>query len=186
MKLADIPHNVGYHIDEDLREVPDDPAEMGRAIDFLLGERRRISINDAELMSINGLLGVICRIVGDLESAYIFTREAISTANKIGNKQASVQNEIRLATVLQWQGKYRRADEMYQSVALECSLEGDLRRYLDFALQHFGKSLFEQRRYHEAAYMFSKALEFRLEGGNEELIASSRLALAAAESRLHR
>lgn len=182
MKLSDIPFNVGFHFDENLREVPDDPAEMAKAIDFLL--RTRKSVEDPELVRIYGWLSVFSRILGDLEPAHWFTVEAISIANEIGDMKSRVQNRIRLASVYQWQSNYNMADLIYESVVLQCELEEDVQQYLDFALQHFGKSLFEQGRYRDAAERFQQALDIRLASGNEELIASSRYALDVTLCRL--
>lgn len=184
MKLAEIPYNVSFHFDEELRDVPDDPDGMEKAVDFLLTASRHADLEDAELVSIYGWLGVFCRMLGDLTPARRFTLQAIALADEIGDKQASIQNHIRLANVLQWQGDFTAADLMYESLVLQCGLEEDLQQYLDFALQHFGKSLFDQGRYREAAGMFQQALDLRLAGGKEDLITSARHALGVTLRRL--
>lgn len=182
MKLSDIPFNVGFHFDEHLREVPDDPDEMSKAISFLLRARKRGE--DIELMQIDGWLSVFCRILGDLDQARAFANEAVTIADDLGDDLASVQNRIRLANVLQWEGEFALADAHYESLVMQCRSQDGARRYLDFALQHYGKSLYDQERYREAADLFRQALEIRLAAGNEGLIASSRLALATAEQRI--
>jgi Flp pilus assembly protein TadD len=55
---------------------------------------------------------------------------------------------------------------------------------VSYALQHAGKSAFEQGRYAEAAASFREALRLREGGDDAEAVESTRLALAAVERRL--
>jgi hypothetical protein len=58
-----------------------------------------------------------------------------------------------------------------------CETRLEFSDYLDFALQHYSKSLFDQDNYTEAERLFVHALQLRLAKGDDSLIASTRLAL---------
>lgn len=175
MRPSDIPYDVGFHFDENLREVSDSPADMQRAVTFL--EDRLSVANDDEAGDILGLLGVYSRILGDLEAAERYLTRAVDLTRVQGKPRAVVANELRLAHVFQWQRSFAKADQLYEDVIHRCVRDADLGVYLDFAWQHYGKSLFDQGRYDEAAECFEHALDIRLPAGNQDLIASTRLAL---------
>lgn len=182
MNPADIPYNTSFHINDDLRDVPDDPEDMARAIAFL-DDRLRIEQSDAERRSLFGLIGVLSRMTGDLDRAESALQSALRLAIDEHDRAAIVQSQIRLAHVFQWQQRFVEADTLYVATIEMCSSDDALGHYLDFALQHYGKSLFDQRSYEAASRAFEKALHLRCASGNNELIASSRQALDAARAR---
>jgi tetratricopeptide (TPR) repeat protein len=185
MNLSDIPFTISFHIDDDLRDVPDDADSMIQAIAFL-EDRLSRERSDAEQRSLLGWIGVFARMTGDLDRAEAALQRALAMAVEAGNRPAIIQSQIRLAHVFQWQQRFDDADSLFVSVIERCLSDEDLQRYLDFALQHYGKSLFDQRRYAEAAGTFQKVLDLRLAGGVEDLIASTRQALDATHAHLPR
>ena len=77
-----------------------------------------------------------------------------------------------LATSLQYHGKYEASNEAFAQLI---QTEDELKR--SFSLQHFGKSLIEQRRFDEAELRIRDALILREGLDRSDLILSSRRAL---------
>ncbi len=59
----------------------------------------------------------------------------------------------------------------------------DLPAYEDFFYQHYGKSKLDEGDFQTALTCFQKALQIRLQKGNEELIHSTKLCIAYCMSR---
>ena len=131
-----------------------------------------------------GLLGGYLRLLGRLDEAEAALAEAVALARDLGDERLLLTNQIRLAHVYQWQRRFAEADALFAAVISRCEADPDRDRLLAFALQHLGKSLFDQERYAEAATCFERALDLRLASGDAELIASSELALATARAQL--
>lgn len=184
MKPADIPFNMEYHFDEHLHDVPDSSLEMTQGVRFLKQQLATRHANDPDRLSILGLLGVYARMLGDLDAAEHYLTEAVALAAESDARRAQTANRVRLAHVHQWQGDFERADELYEDIIRECESSADLDGYLDFACQHYGKSLFDQGRYAEAQALFQRALDLRAQSGNEDLVESTRLAMQAVRARL--
>jgi tetratricopeptide (TPR) repeat protein len=98
---------------------------------------------------------------------------------------------LRLAHVLQWQGRFADAEELFQtSIASAERLAAtgpstSATAMTAFGYQHLGKSRFDQGRYREALELFEAALAVRESfGAPADQIASSRQAIAAARHRL--
>ena len=100
---------------------------------------------------------------------------------------------MRLAHVLHWQGRYRDADVLFEaaltcaeeaSTAIDAAAQRRATSLRTFALQHLGKSRFDEGRLDESLAMFEQALTLRLRiGAPDDQIASSRQAIAAARAR---
>ncbi|MDP9364014.1 MAG: tetratricopeptide repeat protein [Chloroflexota bacterium] len=180
----DDPPDVSYRFDKRLREVPNDPAGMARAV-AEIEARLAAGVSDpGERMRALGTLGGYRRILGRLDEAEATLREAVALARQTGNERTLLANEIRLAHVLQWQERFAEADALFVAAVARCKASPELTGLLSFALQHAGKSLFDQGRDAEAAERFAHALSLREAEGDPDLIASSRLALVAARARL--
>lgn len=117
MTQTPIPFNNSYHIDEHLRDVPDDPEDMALAVSFLR-EQLATAADEEPRRNLLGLLGVFQRMLGDLDEAESCLLEAIEVGERTSDA-AVVQNRIRLAHAI------------YRAVVTRCEAEGTLRRYLD-------------------------------------------------------
>ena len=131
-----------------------------------------------------GLRTVLSRVLGDLDDAALAGEQSLRAAQQSGDAGAVVVAMIRLAHVRQWRGELNVADTLFGQALSESGRAAPA--YRSFALQHSGKNAYEQRRYEEAARWFAAALQLRELEGDDELIASSRQALRAAERRLGR
>ena len=178
-----IPYNHAYYINEDLREEPRDPREFYMSILWLEEMSKRIDFyNRAKALS---YLAVLYRISGCHEDAYETVHEAIHFFRYM-KRPVPYSTFIRLAQVLQASGDFTSADLLYVELIKE--LEEDVKKaskLVDFAYQHYGKSLYEQGKYESAAYYFKKALAIRIEKNNYELIRSTMKALSCVGLKLN-
>jgi len=184
MTANDDAPDVSYRFDQRLREVPNDRAGMARAIAALEARLAAEVPDPIERTRALGTLGTYRRILGRLDGAEAALREAVALARRLGDGRALLVNELRLAHVLQWQERFAEADVRFAAAIARCEATPELTGLLSFALQHAGKSLFDQARYAEAAERFARALALREATGDRELIASSRLALDATRAKL--
>ncbi|HKP51088.1 MAG TPA: tetratricopeptide repeat protein [Chloroflexia bacterium] len=183
MQPAEHSYNLATHFDPTtLRDIPDDPAAMESAIRYL---EERLPILDtlsiAQQITTLSRLGSYCRTLGRLDEAQTYLEKAVAISQRENYHTTTLVNRIRLAHVYQWQRRFDIADHIFQDCIAFCRT--DLQSYLDFAYQHYGKSLFDQARYAEAVSLFQAALDLRLQKGDTELIESTQLALRAAEER---
>ncbi|WP_419960270.1 hypothetical protein [Psychrobacillus sp. BM2] len=91
-----------------------------------------------------------------------------------GNKQIS--NLIRLGEALKYAGQHQQALSKFNDVIDQCAKQQNS-RLLDFAYQHKGKCLLELEELSEADGCFQKAMDLRVQKGDESLIDSTQRAL---------
>jgi tetratricopeptide (TPR) repeat protein len=110
-----------------------------------------------------GEIGVHLRSLMDLEIAKEKILQALEIVkkNELGVK-LEIQQKIRLAHVLQWQGLYDESNILFEKIISTCRSDDQAKVYLDFALQHSGKNLFEQKRFSEALTQFEEAMSLRV------------------------
>jgi tetratricopeptide (TPR) repeat protein len=184
--MAGIPHDISIHFGEDLREIPNNPEQMRHAVSFLREQLRESGMTPAERARTLGLLGSLCRMLGDYDDAGIWLTEALSLSEECGNIGAAVTNRIRLAHLAQWRGDFEESTSAFTELTVICRSTPELLSRLDFALQHAGKNLFDQGRHQEALPLFEEALALRERKGDAELIASTRYALGVVIERMTR
>ena len=63
--MNDIPYNIDFTFDDNLREIPKDAEDMHRAINFLETRLIEESQDDYERMRLSGIAGTLCLILGD-------------------------------------------------------------------------------------------------------------------------
>ncbi len=161
--------------DDDLRETLVDVSYTREYLCYL--EERMHATEDrsskAELM---GEYGVWLRCLGELEKA----REVLSRALELASQEGvgcKVRQSIRLAHVLQWQKGYGESERLFREVIETCER--------DFAWQHFGKMLFDQKLYAQALDAFEKALALRNErNAPTDQIHSTELSIARVKREL--
>ena len=174
-----------FTLDEDLHEVATNPVELREHVRHL-----ESSVFDSMFPSVKvallGELGVWYRILGDLERAEMFLREALQlVAEHSLDPRFSIQQRIRLGTVLQWQRRFNQSNALFAELLDECAALPDAELYLAFALQHAGKNFFDQSRFQEALDCFESAQEIRsaLNAPRDQL-ESTELALRLTRARL--
>ncbi|MGJ3403541.1 hypothetical protein [Glutamicibacter sp. Je.9.36] len=106
---------------------------------------------------------------------------------------SGVAAALRLAHVLHWQGRFELAQAIFESARASiqnrdcsCTAEKHVAATLEaFALQHHGKLYFDRGLIGQALDCFRSSLSLRQTlNAPEDQLASSRLAIAAAESRI--
>ena len=187
MQPAEQSYNLSTHFDlTTLRDVPDDPAAMEGAIRYL---EERLPILDnlsiAQQITTLSRLGSYCRILNRLDEAQTYLEKAVAISQRENYPTTTLINRIRLAHVHQWQRRFDLSDPIFQDCITLCEIDPTLQPYLDFAYQHYGKSLFDQAHYAEAVSFFQAALDIRLHKGDKELIGSTELALKTTQAKMH-
>jgi tetratricopeptide (TPR) repeat protein len=171
MKKDDIPFNMEYSIDLSLREKAQDEGAMRQGVKFLK-EKLSEETDDFSAATLLSMIGTYQRILIELSESEDAFKEAIEKYKKSGKKAHALGAKLRLAVTYQWKKGFVEADKIFVEtiVKLENTEETKLQHYLDFAHQHYGKSLFEQYRNEVALDNFVAALELRLAFGDMKLI----------------
>jgi len=183
--------NITYHIDENLREVFDNPAEVANHINHLQAQAAQEQDHFLQ-MQMYGELGIYCRILGQLDDAESYIYAAISLAHELLDKQARLVNLMQLAQIHQWRGDFPACDRILEQVIDACEAYRDASRpeqenpfniYLDQAYHHLGLSKLDQGSYDLAADLFQAALDIREDKGDSDAIKASQYALAVTQAR---
>ncbi|WP_431493318.1 hypothetical protein [Glutamicibacter sp.] len=141
------------------------------------------------------------RMIGRLEEAEELAWSCLHRSGFASQDLASssalpypgVAAALRLAHVLHWQGRFELSHALFESARAsiqnkDCSSDAEkhFASTLEaFALQHHGKLYFDKGQFDQALGCFSSSLSLRQTlDASEDQLASSRLAVAAAESRL--
>ena len=169
-----------FRFDERLREVPQDPGAFAAEVDRLVAEIPTLHSHPAGQLAALGRAGPALRIAGRLDEARLAASAAVELAERLGDGRAAFVNRIRLANVMQWQGRHDLATPLFGRLVAQARDVGDLADLLDFALQHAGKDLFDQCRFAQAERCFREALDIRRRKGDAALAESSAFALQQA------
>ena len=163
--------------DERLRQVPTDEKVVADAIELAHAELAGTA-DLREQCRLHGYLGNAARMLGREDEALRELGRSLELADRLGDERARTVAAIRIGEA---QRCFDRLDEA--EATLRGALEGapELRH---FALQHLGKTLLDLGRTGEALEALQSALELRLAVGDESLVASTRLALEHARSRV--
>jgi tetratricopeptide (TPR) repeat protein len=174
--MIEIPFDVSYHLDENLRDIPNNPAQMQQAVEFLQFQLQQ-ETKERAIIQLLGLLGVYARMLHDFPLAQKALTSAHDLSRTIGEEKLIVVNMIRLAHVYQWQQQYTKSEELFEEAITLCQTKPEISTYLDFAYQHLGKCKFDQKQYEQALYYFEQAKELRVKKGDLSLIESTQVAL---------
>ncbi|HEU4328563.1 MAG TPA: tetratricopeptide repeat protein [Roseiflexaceae bacterium] len=186
MSNDEIPFDLSFHFDGELRDVPNRPEEVRAAVVWL-GERVGDEALDLRRRArLAGMLAVCARMLHDYPAALAAAATALELAGRLGDARLALVNRARLAHVYQWQGDFARSDALFDELLAACAADPDLARYRHAICQHAGKNLFDQGRYAQAVALFEEALALREGLGDPELIASTQLALVTARERQDR
>lgn len=135
------------------------------------------STNPAERVRTLSQIGTLYRTSTDPARAVPYFEQAVQLARQRNLRADEAVNTLRLAVAYQYAGDPDAALPAFKAALVLCTQR---RTHLDFAYQHWGKFLVEQGEPSLAVPYFEQALAMRLTSSNQELIASSRAALAAA------
>mgnify|MGYP002780186910 CR=1 FL=1 len=173
--------------DENLRDVPCDPKGLKQYVSEL-NERFQLESDPITQVKLLGEMGVHLRSLKELVKAKTVLLQALKiVADQNLGIRLEIQQKIRLAHVLQWQQSYQKSNELFDVIVETCKSNGEATVFLDFALQHSGKNLFEQKRFLEALKVFEEALHLRVKrAAPDEQIESTRLAIAVTQKALAR
>lgn len=191
--MNDIPFNINFSLDENLKEIPDNIDDMNRAINFLETKLIEESQDDYERMRLSGIVGTLYRILGDLDMAEEHINSAIAASNNLRDRRAQLENLLRLAYVYQVREQYDLADRIYKQVIEACEVSRDatnpvnrnpFKNDLDLAYQYYGKCLYDQGDFFNALHMFEKALRIRTQKGDPVEIGSTEHAIKITQQKL--
>ena len=175
-----LPYNINYHFDENLRDVPDDPEDMARALDYLLDYLPK----SEQPILVLGRAGSLARTLMRLDLAADLFNQAIDLAQEQGNDRAVFVNSLRLAHVIQWKRDFAESNRCFGALIAQVNHDPELARFVDFTYQHAGKNAFDQGDYVTALGCFRKALAIREEKGDPSLIESTQHAIAVTLQRM--
>ncbi|MBL8520010.1 MAG: tetratricopeptide repeat protein [Betaproteobacteria bacterium] len=179
-----IPYNVHYDFDRDLRELPIDRAAMERGVAWLGRQITNLGGDLHAVARLSGMHGVYSRILGHLEQAEASLRSAVDLSRSVLDTRLVFINELRLAHVHQWQGRFDLSTPMFEELLLRAEKDRHLGLLLDFAMQHAGKNAFDQGKYAEALSHFAGALALRRLKNDARLLQSTETAIAVTRSRI--
>lgn len=188
--MIDIPYNIDFTFDDNLREVPENPEDMLRAIDYLEIRLIEESQDDYERMRLSGLVGTLYLIIGDYEMAEEHIHTAITSSNNLRDRQAQLRNLLRLAQVYQYRKQFELADRIFKQVIQAYEANRDTPRNsifmadLDMAYQQYGKCLFDQGDYEIALHMFEKALSLQQDKPDKSSMLSTQHAIQVTSEKL--
>lgn len=172
------PEPTDFFIDDDLRFIPKDPEYLKNYIGSLSVELENIN-EPGERAKVLAEMGTFSKNINQLKDAEKYLREALSLVqeNKLGIRSEIVY-KIRLAHVIQYGRNFQKSDEMFFEIMEVCQKNEIAKDLLDFAWQHSGKNLFDQKKYSKALECFEKALEIRVsKKAAQDLIESSQVAV---------
>jgi HTH-type transcriptional regulator, pleiotropic regulator of extracellular virulence genes len=178
-----IPYDISYRIEDDtLRAVPNDPAAMRQAIDWLQDQAAG-EADPAEQARLLGLAGACAGTLRETRRAAAMLKQAIELADTHGTARQQVTLRIRLADIHALGGRPEEAIELLRAQLARCLADRVLESLIDFAHQHFGKALLDAGQVNDGIEHLERALTIRKEKGDAELIASTEQALRVARSK---
>ena len=108
---------MNYTIGNNLREVPEDWEEFEKGI-ISLEEKLANTKTNLEKTQYLSKLGTLNRIVGRLEISFKQLTDTQLIIRNLDNEKLYIVNEIRLATTLQFQGKFEAAEQIHTALAM--------------------------------------------------------------------
>jgi tetratricopeptide (TPR) repeat protein len=184
INTVQLPFDVSFHFNEELREIPNAPSEMRRAIQFFQAQLDDRDTDIYQQIRLYGIIGVCARILGEFSLAHTALKSAIALSEEVQEERLKTINELRLAHVYQWQRQFEVSDRRFAKVLVHCARNPVLEPYLDFAYHHAGISKFDQAQYAKAQWCFEQALAIRRRKGDCTLIKSTRFALEITQQRI--
>lgn len=178
--------STSYYFDENLRDIPSYPEDLKKHIETLRLEisKKKSPLDQVRLM---GEIGVYLRQLLQLNEAEFFLTQALRTIeeHQLGIKYLT-QQKIRLAHVFQWKKEFNKSSKLFSEAVASCRNNNELQNLLPFTLQHYGKDLFDQKKFKEALLCFNEALEIRLrQNAPIDQIESTKLAIKVSLEKMN-
>jgi len=174
MASSGISHKPGeslaWRLDARLREAPLDPATFGKAVDAMLDEIATARSQPARLLAMLSEAAPLLRIAGRLEEARKTASAAIALAVLVEDPRAVFTNQLALAQVMQWEGRFEISTPLFDQLISQARSIPIYAEFLDGVLFDAGRNLYEQRRYGEAARFLREAQAMRRAAGMEALL----------------
>jgi len=169
--------------EDDLRDYAVSVEDHKKALELL---KENLNTDDIKIkIQILGQLGTFSRRINLLEDAKRYFSEAIELVNEHQlDRRFLIANSLRLAHTFHWDEDYKNAHTIFSEIILICQSKEEFYIYLDFAYQHFGKCLFDEKNYSTALNYFQMAMEIREEKGDQSLIDSTLIAINTTEEKL--
>ena len=175
--MVKIPFDVSYRIEENLRDVPNDPTHMRHALSWLRSQLEE-ETDSHRRIKLLGLISSYARMLKELPTAEQYALKAIAQAQTIQDSRLEIANQIRLAHIRHWQENYVESEALFEDTLARCRSDAKLSEYLDFAYQHAGKCQYDQQQYDAALAYFREALSLRIEKADSSLIDSTQYAIS--------
>lgn len=184
-------YDLDYGYDEDLNEDPDVPEDMDDYSETLIAAARvdmetpEADRDWQEIAKNLGLAGALRKITGKISEAEKLLSYSLFLCEQHKLPlNLKTQQIIRLTDVKRRQGRLQEALQELQGLLKQTSENADLANYQDVVIQHTGKVYFAMGEFPEALKNFETALSMRTKKGDEELIASSKTAIAACRKQI--
>ncbi len=172
---------LAWHLDARLRERPDDPGAFAKAVDAKIDEIAAARSQPARLLAMLSEAAPLLRIVGRLDEARKTASAAIALAELLEDPRAVIANQVALAQVMQWQGRFEISTPLFDQLIAQARSIAIYSDFLDAILFDAGRNLFEQGRPREAARFFREAQSMRRSNGAEHLLEATAEALRRAK-----
>lgn len=168
--------------DELLREVATDAEAVEAATTVaasrLEGARTRGDVSDE--VRLLGYLGNANRMLGRHDESIALSRKALDVASLSGDERSRAVALVRLGEAYRCADSFAQAATCLEEAAL-LTRSTPLSDLEDFALQHLGKTYLDSGDVDRARECLLRALELRERKDDEDLLESTRRALARAE-----
>jgi tetratricopeptide (TPR) repeat protein len=159
-----------WHLDAELRDVPDDSQAFAREVDRLVDGIATARSQPAKLLAMLTEATPLLRIAGRFEEARRTASAAIALAELLEDEGASFAAQLGLAQVMQREGRYDISTPLFdQLVAQARSMPQHADRLHD-ALFEAGRNLFDQHLHAQAARCFRESQALRRALGREDLL----------------
>lgn len=169
---------VGLQFDpETLHEIVADPDQLAAWLDEQL--HAKVPPDPEAECSYRTAIGSAARSLRRLDVAEEQLGRALALAERHGTPAQIVLARVRYAHVLQWRGQFAAADELFNRCVADAPLAGGRAHFI---YQHAGQCAYDAGDWATARDRFAAALWLRRRRGDQELIASSQLAVNAAEA----
>ncbi|GAB4014574.1 MAG: hypothetical protein Fur0010_12830 [Bdellovibrio sp.] len=180
-----IPYDMSTKFNDDLKDEAVNPEDMKKGIAFLK-EKLEEAKDDLELAKIYNMIGIYQRILSNFEDAEVSFSQAHTIFTNLKETVLLEGVNLRMAIMYQQMGDYNKSDSIFTRIIKEIEQNQNkaLEHYHDFVLQHYGKSLFDQKRYQKALDLFLRAHAMRLLKGDVNLIQSTELAIKKTKEKL--
>ena len=155
-----------HTLDQRLREVPADPAELERKVERLIVEIAAARSQPAQLLGMLYAAAPLFLMAGRVAEARRTISAAIAIAELLEDGHAVFMGHLQLAQVLRCEGRYDLATPLFDRLIAQARSVGEFARHLDKALFEAGANLFEQARYLEAARFFRESQSLRRRHGS--------------------